>query len=367
MKVTPARVPRDLLIRQRLSYDAPDFRDRPAIVAQAPAGFGKTAVLAQWRREHLARGTVVAWLSAQEEDDTQRFVRGLALAVRVASGRPNFGHTLLEGAVPAGLEAVTAWLDDVAQSALDIVMIIDEADRLPPDSREALTYLIHNAPSNLRIIVAARPECDLGVADLIPYGHCAMLGAVSLRFELEETIALARSRLNGRIDADTGARLHELTEGWPLGLQLALSAISRSTDARAAIESMAGRSGALHGHFVDALLANLEHGRRGVPDPHRDRRRPACRAVPGNDRDARCGRTTGTPGARYAAAGRRRRQRLAAHARGRARGAARALCAAATGDARRAAGTGLTVAGRARLVRGSRPACTCLGASADRL
>ena len=251
-------MPRDLLIRQRLSYDAPDFRDRPAIVAQAPAGFGKTAVLAQWRREHLARGTVVAWLSAQEEDDTQRFVRGLALAVRVASGRPNFGHTLLEGAVPAGLEAVTAWLDDVAQSALDIVMIIDEADRLPPDSREALTYLIHNAPSNLRIIVAARPECDLGVADLIPYGHCAMLGAVSLRFELEETIALARSRLNGRIDADTGARLHELTEGWPLGLQLALSAISRSTDARAAIDAMAGRTGALHGHFVDALLANLD-------------------------------------------------------------------------------------------------------------
>ena len=43
-----------------------------------------------------------AWLSAQE-DDTQRFVRGLALAVR-APGRPNFGHTLLEGAVPAGLE-----------------------------------------------------------------------------------------------------------------------------------------------------------------------------------------------------------------------------------------------------------------------
>ena len=251
-------MPRDLLIRKRLSYDAPDFRDRPAIVVQGPAGFGKTSVLAQWRREHLARGTVVAWLSAHEEDDTHRFVRGLALAVRVASGRPNFGHTLLEGAVTAGLEGVTAWLADVAQSALDIVLIIDEADRLPADSREALTYLIHNAPSNLRTIVAARPECDLEVADLIPYGHLAMLGAASLRFKLEETIALARSRLGGRIDADTGARLHELTEGWPLGLQLALSAISRSTDSKAAIDAIAGRSGALHAHFVDALLANLE-------------------------------------------------------------------------------------------------------------
>jgi LuxR family maltose regulon positive regulatory protein len=156
-------VPRDLLVRQRLSSDDAELRDRSAIVVQAPAGFGKTALLSQWRREHLARGTVVAWLSAQEQDDPQRFVQSLALAVRVGSGRPTFGHTLLEGTAAPGLEGITAWLAEVAQSALDIVLIIDEADRLPDASREALTYLIHNAPSNLRVVVAARPECDLGV------------------------------------------------------------------------------------------------------------------------------------------------------------------------------------------------------------
>jgi LuxR family transcriptional regulator, maltose regulon positive regulatory protein len=194
LKVTPARVPRDLLVRQRLASDDPTFRDRPAIVVQAPAGFGKTALLAQWRREHLAHGTVVAWLSAQEEDDPQRFVQSLALAVRIGSGRPTFGHTLLEGAAPAGLEGSTAWLAEVAQSALDIVLIIDEADRLPDRAREALTYLIHNAPSNLRVVVAVRPECDLGVIDLIPYGHCVTVGAAQLRFQLDETMALAGCR-----------------------------------------------------------------------------------------------------------------------------------------------------------------------------
>ena len=258
LKVTPARVPRDLLVRQRLSTEDPQLRERPAVLVQAPAGFGKTSLLAQWRREHLARGTVVAWFSAQEEDDAQRLVRGLALAVRLACGKPGFGSTLLEGAVPPGLEGITAWLAEVAQSALDIVMIIDEAERLPAESREALTYLIHNAPSNLRVIVAARPECDLGVAELVQYGHCATFGAATLRFSLDETIALARSRLGSRVDADTGARLHELTEGWPLGLQLALSAISRSAEAKAAINAMAARSGELHERFVGALLANLD-------------------------------------------------------------------------------------------------------------
>jgi LuxR family maltose regulon positive regulatory protein len=258
LKVTPARVPRDLLVRQRLAADDSNYRDRPVIVVQAPAGFGKTALLAQWRREHLAHGTVVAWLSAQEGDDPQRLMQSLALAVRVGSGRPTFGHTLLEAASPPGLEGITAWLAEVAQSALDIVLIVDEADRLPPASREALSYLIHNVPSNLRTEVAVRPDCDLGVGDMIAYGHCVTVGTPALRFQLDETIALARARLGTRIDADSGARLQELTEGWPLGLQLALSAVARSADPRAAIHAMSRRSGELHDHLVDALLAKLD-------------------------------------------------------------------------------------------------------------
>jgi LuxR family maltose regulon positive regulatory protein len=58
---------------------------------QAPAGYGKTSLLAQWRREHLARGAVVAWLTAQANDDPQRLVQGLVLAVRHGAGRPAFG------------------------------------------------------------------------------------------------------------------------------------------------------------------------------------------------------------------------------------------------------------------------------------
>ena len=258
LKVTPPRVPRDLLVRPRLRADDTHFRERPAIVVQAPAGFGKTWLLAQWRREHLAQGTVVAWLSAQAEDEPQRFVQGLALAVRSGAGRPTFGHTLLEGAAPAGLEGMTAWLAEVAQSALDVVLILDEGDRLPEASREALSYLLHNAPPNLRVVVAARPDCDLGVADLVPYGHCVAVGAATLRFTLDEAIALVRGRVGNRVDADGCARLYELTEGWPLGLQLALAAIARGADPRAAINAMSARTGELHDHFVGVLLANLE-------------------------------------------------------------------------------------------------------------
>ena len=257
LKVTSPRAPRNLLARKRLRSDAERLQGRAAILVQAAAGFGKTSLLAQWRLEYLARGAVVAWLSCQQGDDPERFVHALVLAVRVGSGRPTFGHTLMEGAASPGQEGVTTWLADVALSAMDVVLIVEDADRLPEGSRRSLSYLLHNAPANLRVVVAARPDCELEVADLVSYGHCVVVGTGALRFTVDETLALARQALDRPPGPDVAARLHELCDGWPLGLQIALSALAQGADAPALLDATAARVGELHDRFVDLLLANL--------------------------------------------------------------------------------------------------------------
>jgi LuxR family maltose regulon positive regulatory protein len=259
LKVTPPRVPRHLLARPRLQSGHEELRDRPVILVQAPAGFGKTSLAAQWRLEHLARGSVVAWLSAQPGDGAESLVQGLALAVRVAAARPAFGHTLATTAAPA-LETVTALLAEIAQTALDVVLIVDEADRLPATGREALTYLARNAPSNLRLVVAARSDCQLDLEDLVAYGACVVVGAAMLRFQLGETIELVRARFGANVDRDAAARLHELAEGWPLGLQLALSVMAAGSDPQAEIPRLAAHGGSVRGQFVELLLARLDPG-----------------------------------------------------------------------------------------------------------
>ena len=93
---------------------------------------------------------------------------------------------------------------------------------------------------------------------MIDYGQCAVVGQELLRLHLDETIELVRSRFGDRLDHDAAARLHDLTEGWPLGLQLALSAIDRGGDARNAAAAPGAQGDALRGHFVDLLLANLD-------------------------------------------------------------------------------------------------------------
>jgi LuxR family maltose regulon positive regulatory protein len=258
LKVTPPRLPRHLLARERLLAGDERLRDSPVVLVQAPAGFGKTSLLAQWRREHLAHGAVVAWLLAQPQDDPERLLQALALSVRIGAARPTFGHTLLEGMAPGGLEGITMWLADVAQTAMSIVLVVDDADRLPQASQEALAYLLHNAPPNLRAVVGARTESRLGLDDLVDYGQAAVVGAPLLRFRLDETIALVRSRFGTRVDHDTAARLHELTEGWPLGLQLALTAISAGADPKSIVASLAAPVGEVREHFVALLLSNLD-------------------------------------------------------------------------------------------------------------
>jgi LuxR family maltose regulon positive regulatory protein len=79
-----------------------------------------------------------------------------------------------------------------------------------------------------------------------------------LRFQLDETIELVRARFGARVDRDAAARLHELTEGWPLGLQLALSVMAAGSDPQAEISVMAAQGGALRDQFVNLLLANLD-------------------------------------------------------------------------------------------------------------
>jgi LuxR family maltose regulon positive regulatory protein len=282
LRVTAPRVPPDLFARPRLLSSAELLRDRPVILVQAPGGFGKTSLLAQWRREHLAHGTVVAWLSAQPADEPQRLVHGLVQAFRTGAGRPTFGHMLLDASAPRGLEAITIWLAEVAQSALSTVLIIDEADRLPESSREVLAYLLRNLPPNLRLVIGARPDLALDVDDLVDYGLCVTVGAPMLRFQVDETLQLVRNRFGERVSNDAAVQLHELTEGWPLGLQLALSAIAAGQEPSAMLSAVSAHAGEPGDRFVPVMLANLAAAdvdfliRIAILDPlHPD----LCRAV----------------------------------------------------------------------------------------
>jgi LuxR family maltose regulon positive regulatory protein len=227
LQLTPPRVPRLFSVRENLRIGAEALRDVPAILVQAPGGFGKTSLLAHWRLELLSRGAMVAWISHQPKDDAQRLIEGLVHGLRMATGRSRAGRALVGKSLDPA-EALTQWLTEVTQLASELVLVLDDVDRLPVEGRRLLAYLLRNQPPNLRVLVAARVDCDLQIDDLISYGRVLRLGVRRLAFDLDDTLALARRRLGEDVDLDAVARLHEACEGWPLGLQLLLTAAADS-------------------------------------------------------------------------------------------------------------------------------------------
>ena len=259
LKTIAPRAPLNLLVRPRLSANAEPYRDRQVTLVQAPAGYGKTSLLAQWRREYLARGIAVAWLLADERDDAERLRRGLVQAVRTGCARAGFGALLLDSAIASvgELDGATGWLAEIALLSLDLVLIVDEAERLPAAGANMLAYVLHNAPQNLRVVVAGRRGFEARLTDLLAYGQGTLVGPGALRFRFDETIALIGNRFGERVDADACARLFDVTDGWPLGLQLALAAMAHAADPRKAIETIASGPGGLREHLVGTLIANL--------------------------------------------------------------------------------------------------------------
>jgi LuxR family maltose regulon positive regulatory protein len=254
LKATPPRAVRSFLDRGRLSWNRLERSGTQVIALLAPTGYGKTALLVQWRREALARGVLVFWHTADARDDPMRLVLGLAHSAQSASGRRGFRNEFVQWIESKSdpREALTGWLAEVAALAVEVVLLLDDVDSLPAATcSQVLSYLLGNAPANLRIALAARPTSALMASGTLSTASLTRASAPDLRFTLRETLAVLSAAMGGRCNPDAGLRLHELTEGWPLGVQLAVAAVLRGGN----LEDLLGAATEdVRRYFVDTVI-----------------------------------------------------------------------------------------------------------------
>lgn len=255
LKVTPHKAPKGMAYRDRLRVDLAASTRSPLFFVEAPPGFGKTLLLTQWRRDHINQGGLAAWISIDDRDAALRFPYGLACAMHVATARKNFGQKFMHwlGGQTHVDKALTGWLAEIAESPVDTVIMLDLAERFPDDLGESLTYLARNAPPNLKIVIATRPiPSNTALAELVRLA-AVRIGASELAFSLDETVSVLKAQLAQGFDPERGARFHALTEGWPLGLQLAASILRRYPEFVGSVDSGSD----IQRYFMDTLVSRL--------------------------------------------------------------------------------------------------------------
>ena len=263
LKITAPKLRRSLLVRDRLRQIPRDDAEASVVLVEAPAGHGKTSLLAQWRLDWAQSGAAVAWLNLDQNDTPVTFVSGIVHGLRRAKAQPSFGLDAIEavrrGADPTS--ALTSLLAGITETAVPIVLVFDNFERLQGEALlDLFGYLLHNLPPNLRLALGSRPPAPLRAVDLLSTGQLRRITPDILRFDLAETMRFFSARFGDRVSADTCARLHEATDGWPLALQIVATALDQSADpAAAAALFVASRDDTMRGLF-DAMLAALPPG-----------------------------------------------------------------------------------------------------------
>jgi len=154
----------------------------PLTLITAPAGFGKSTLLAQWHQRLVSEGRAhVAWLTLDEDDgEISRFVAYLVLAVSAAGIEVG---ALLQTAQAQLHEidaksSISALIGHIRAAPLPLTIILDDCDRITSPSVDALLRdLIEHADPRLRMILSGRERPSLPVSDLIVRGMALCLDA----------------------------------------------------------------------------------------------------------------------------------------------------------------------------------------------
>jgi LuxR family transcriptional regulator, maltose regulon positive regulatory protein len=241
--------------RRRLVEALGEGLARGRVLVCAPAGFGKTALLADCAR---SGGRPVAWLGLDSGDsDPARFWRYVVAALNRA--RPGLAGPLPPGS-PKGL--VTALINELAADPGpdDVLLVLDDYHLVDSGPvHESVAFLLENLPPGLRVVVSGRADPPLPLARLRARGQLAELRAADLRFTPEEAAALLGEAAGPDLPSTAVAALVARTEGWAAGLQLAGLSLRGCADPAGFVAAFSGS----HRFVLDYLADEVLDGQPG--------------------------------------------------------------------------------------------------------
>ena len=243
----------ELVSRPRLTEELRRAGDAALVLVSAPAGFGKTTLVAA----ALGDGTAVAWVSLDARDgDGTRFWTYTLHALEAASpGCASAALTLLE-AGNAGLDEVVASLVNELSVRPDPLTLVWDDYHLADTSEvsDSVALLLEHRPPQLHLVISTRADPALPLSRLRARGQLVEFRAADLRFTADEA-SLYLNRVHG-LDLATGdvEALESRTEGWAAALQLAAVSLRGRDDATAFIASFAGDDRYVVDYLVDEVL-----------------------------------------------------------------------------------------------------------------
>src|ERR1700684_2135483 len=268
-KLFPATGTRKPLPRPRLDSSS-DVLDGvfPVVVVAAPAGYGKSTLMARWHSRLLERDVACAWLSLDEDDnDAARLLRHLIATLQKANAHigKDVAEDLIADFASGSRSVLEAIAGDLAQVQQRIVLFLDDLHLVEgPEVRGILDWLINYAPRTLQYVIGTRQDPGLRLSGLRVRSQLLELGAEQLQFDAKEAALFYKSRLGRDLPAPDLQTLLTKTEGWPAALELAALVLIGSSEPTAFIQQFAGTDTSVVDYLCDMVLSQMDERTRYI-------------------------------------------------------------------------------------------------------
>ena len=182
-----------LVSRPRLIGRLDEGIERKLTLVSAPAGFGKSTLVAEWVAATPVSERLTAWVSLDQSDNDpvlfwSYFITALQ---KVRPGVGGNAFSLLHSPQPPRIESVlTTLINETNSIKHDFALILDDyhvVDAQP--IHDGITYLLDHLPPQMHLVIASRSDPPLPMARLRGRGELAELRAADLRFTPDEAAA----------------------------------------------------------------------------------------------------------------------------------------------------------------------------------
>ncbi len=244
----------DQISRPRLIEFLNGSLEKAFTLVSAPAGYGKTSLLASWLRETRVAS---AWLALDKRDnDPIRFLHYLLTAIHQIV--PTVGLDLLDmfqGIRPPPFETLLSLvINDIDKNSVPCVLVLDDFHVIEAQPiLEMLVFLLDHMPPALHLVLLTRTDPPLPLSRLRVRNQLLNLRADQLRFTLDEIALFLNDLMGLDLAAPDLAAMGARTEGWIAGLQLAALSMQNCPDLHAFVSAFTGS----HYYIMDYLAEEV--------------------------------------------------------------------------------------------------------------
>ncbi len=229
------------------------------VLVCAPAGYGKTTLLAEWSQSLLQNGVAVAWYALDPSDDDPipfgaYFVASLVQALGPISELARITQFLRSSPEIDLQKILPAIINAIVSSDRDCVMILDDYHLIgAPAIHSAISFLLEHLPDKMHVAIGSRSDPPLPLARLWARGKLLEMRAADLRFSADETARFLNEVMQLDLSPEVANTLEARTEGWIAGLQLAALSLAGRPNKENFATSFIGS----HRYLVEYLLEEV--------------------------------------------------------------------------------------------------------------